>query len=350
MHTNILIVGGYGAVGQIIVKELYPFAQRQGYQLLIAGRNIHKAQQLAQQYPNSRPCQLDIQNDPPHQLLRDDVRLVIMCLDQKNTNFVEYCIKNSILYIDITANYQFMQQLQALAPLAIQRQTTILTSVGLAPGVSNLLVRYCLQRVSTATYANIHILLGLGEQHGEAAFNWTLDHFDEQYTLQQRMVQSLSDPQIIKFPAPLGSKITYRFNFSDQHTLPASLCIPHVNTRISFEYNWATRLFATMRWLGVGKLFRYPRFRNIFKYILDKFPLGSSRFAVLVEVGDEKYKNQSCVSGNGEGEITGVVAALVAQKLLSAEWLPKGIFNIESLDCMHDILAQLPTHGYEWKE
>jgi saccharopine dehydrogenase (NAD+, L-lysine-forming) len=42
-------------------------------------------------------------------------------------------------------------------------------SVGLAPGLTNLLAKYCLEWLGTVDALEIGILLGLGEAHGPAA-------------------------------------------------------------------------------------------------------------------------------------------------------------------------------------
>ena len=43
----------------------------------------------------------------PEQL--DNVALVIMCLEQKDTTFAQHCLNEGIMYIDITASYTFLK-------------------------------------------------------------------------------------------------------------------------------------------------------------------------------------------------------------------------------------------------
>lgn len=37
-----------------------------------------------------------------------------MCIDQSSTHFISQCIKRGIHYIDITANYKFLSQIESL--------------------------------------------------------------------------------------------------------------------------------------------------------------------------------------------------------------------------------------------
>lgn len=111
MKRKILIVGGYGAVGSSIAENLVKIYPNQ---IIIAGRSFSKAKAKAKQFQNKViPHQLDINNSNDFSVL-DEVELVVMCLDQQNTDFVEYCISKGISYIDISADYQNLQKIEKL--------------------------------------------------------------------------------------------------------------------------------------------------------------------------------------------------------------------------------------------
>ncbi len=143
LKENILIVGGYGEVGGKIAKLLlatYP------NRLWIAGRNIEKAKQFCAQLNNmATPIQLDVTKKiDGHQLA--NIALVIMCLEQENTEFAERCLEEGIKYIDISASNSFLQKLELLNPVAVQHNTTAILSVGLAPGLTNLMAMHVAQQ------------------------------------------------------------------------------------------------------------------------------------------------------------------------------------------------------------
>lgn len=175
MKGKILIVGGYGAVGSSIAERLmkmYP------HQVIIAGRSFSKAHAKAEQFQNKViPQQLDVNNSKDLSIL-NDVELVIMCLDQQNTDFVEHCIFKGISYIDISADYQNLQKIEKLHCLAEQNNTTVVLSVGLAPGITNLLAQYVVSQMKNVESVDIFVLLGLGEKHGDHAYQWTFDNVD----------------------------------------------------------------------------------------------------------------------------------------------------------------------------
>ncbi|MEC4115173.1 saccharopine dehydrogenase NADP-binding domain-containing protein [Myroides pelagicus] len=116
MKDNILIIGGYGKVGRIISKHLTAaFAHK----VVIAGRNFQKADALASELDHKAIAySLDISNCTDIALL-DKTKLVIMCIDQKDTAFAKLCIQKQVLYLDITANDLFIEQMALLDQEAI---------------------------------------------------------------------------------------------------------------------------------------------------------------------------------------------------------------------------------------
>lgn len=109
MKSNILVVGGYGQVGKVICTNLsaiYPG------KIICAGRNFAKAKDFALLTEgNVIPKQLDIYNIDNSDEIFNDTAIVIMCLDQKETRFVEFYVSNikfitSIFHLHI----QFFQK------------------------------------------------------------------------------------------------------------------------------------------------------------------------------------------------------------------------------------------------
>ncbi len=60
-----------------------------------------------------------------------------MCLDLPNADFVRYCFKRGIHYVDISANYKLFSQIELLDAEAKKHNATAIISVGLAPGLTS---------------------------------------------------------------------------------------------------------------------------------------------------------------------------------------------------------------------
>src|SRR5690606_19119363 len=105
--------------------------------------------------------------------------------------------------------------------------TTAVLSVGLAPGVTNLLAARAAIPFGRIDRIDLYVLLGLGDVHGTEAVRWMLETAARSFTLQTPegpvMVEGLSDPKATLFPKDYGHRITYRLDFSDQHVLRRTL-------------------------------------------------------------------------------------------------------------------------------
>lgn len=334
MKEKILIVGGYGAVGSIIAENLskeYPNL------VIITGRSFFKAEKMAEKLDHKViPYQLDINNITDFSIL-DDVTLVVMCLDQVNTDFVEYCISQSIHYIDISAQYETLKSIGNLHSLAVQHQSSVVLSVGLAPGITNLLAQYAAFQLENTKSIDIFILLGLGEKHGEFAYKWTFNTMDSEYLLStngtEQVMKSFTKPIETDL---LGKRNFYLFDFSDQHVLADTLNIPRIQTRMAFDLRWFTKLTAILRKLRITKLFKNETIQNLAIKSFNNFPMGSDVYAVKVVAKDHSGNpKEVSITGNNEGRITAIVATEIVLFLLNDN-VPNGVFH------SHQIIKDIP--------
>lgn len=75
-------------------------------------------------------------------------------------------------------------------------------------------------------------MLGLGDAHGKAAIEWTIDNLRMDFaTVDQGQIlqhTSSTDGKSIHFGNALGEHTAYRFHFADQHILRRTLQVPGV--------------------------------------------------------------------------------------------------------------------------
>jgi len=316
MRDKILVVGGYGKVGAIVSEHL---AKVYSTKVIVAGRSFDKAKNLTDRILNgSIPYQFDIVKGEDDTLLKQ-VMLVVMCIDQKNTNFVEKCIKEGIHYLDITADHNFIEKIECLDHYAKLNSSSVILSVGLAPGITNLLAQYCANKLPEVKLIDILILLGIGEKHGDAAYRWTFDNIHSTYKLLNfsHLIKSFTLPKKSNL---LGKRTFYAFNFSDQHTLSKTINAEQIVTRMAFDSKLLTLLIKLLRTVGITILFKNKTIQNIGIKLFNKLNVGSDLFAVKAVVENYKGELYECsVSGNGEAEITAYVAIEIAFHVLESK-------------------------------
>lgn len=346
MKKNIMVVGGYGQVGQMICKhlgELYPGT------VIAAGRSFDRAEQFCLTMEGKvKPYQINIKEvvDPD---IWKDIKLVVMCLDQADPVFARTCFNNGVHYVDISADDSFLSQLELLHEEAAAGQATAVLSIGLAPGLTNLLAAHAKHLMDRTDAIDISIMLGLGDQHGKAAIEWTVDNLGTDFTVMQAgskvVVSSFTDGKITEFGSAMGHRKSYRFNFADQHALSRTLGVPLVSTRLCFDSAVVTGLLAWLRAGGVFRLLKLPRIRHAAILLFGKLRFGKEMFAVKIDAwgkrGQDDVLIECLIQGIKEASITAKVAAAVADKVYRSE-LPHGVYHIDQLFEWECLLPSLP--------
>lgn len=347
---KILVIGGYGHVGHTISITL---ADQFPGQVIAAGRNFSRAEEFSRTTDGKvLPLELDIFS--PHSSLDaalEGVIQVIMCLDQPDTRIVEQIIQRGISYLDITASGDFLTSMEKLNPLAKSAGSTGVISVGLAPGLTNLLAAHAATRMDEVTCLDIYILLGMGDAHGDAAIQWTLGNILTEFTVwengQQTIVQSFGDGHKTDFPG-IGKRTAYRFNFPDQRSLPKTQGIASVSTRLGFDLETVTNTFAFLKQTGFLRVLRYEKTSRLVMQALKTLRFGSDQFVLKVDAlgkqAGDAVRFCAAVCGAGEAHQTGLVAAQIA-KYLYLNPHPPGIFHVDQLFKLESVIEPMIANG-----
>ncbi|NKC59117.1 NAD(P)-binding domain-containing protein [Vagococcus fluvialis] len=336
MKNKLLIIGGHGAVGSIILKYLI----RRGIpesKIVIAGRNKEKMatfikkDKLAIDY-----LTLDIHQPVDKEVLKD-IRMILMCIDQVDTKFVSESINLKIDYVDITANSDFIK---AVNQLPKTKDVSVITSVGLAPGLTNLATSYYINKYQPKEIT-IDILLGTGESHGEAAVHWMFDHINQPYKIKQMSepIKNFTLKRKVDFTPKLKNKVTYNFNFSDQHILQDSYLEILITTYLGFDVNFVSNSLhflnkrSRLGWLESEKSI------STLKKLMSRKIIGNDDFAIHISNGQSDKKGIS-IYGNNEKEITGKVASFVVYRVFTnSEKI--GIESIEGVCSLEEIVTEM---------
>ncbi|NGZ74385.1 saccharopine dehydrogenase NADP-binding domain-containing protein [Saccharibacillus alkalitolerans] len=331
--TDIVVIGGYGSVGRTVSRLL---AERFPGRVYAAGRSFDAAARFAEETGGAvKPLRWEI---GPQAVEYDlsAVRLIVMCLDQDHPALVRRCLEEGTQYLDITAKADFL--LEAGRLNVREPRSAALLSVGLAPGLTNLLAAKASKALERTERIEISLMLGLGERHGRAAIEWTIDRmgasFEAPVEGTLRGVRSMTDGRTVDFGGETGRKRVYRFPFSDQLTLPGTLGAADVSTRLGFDVNGAARAASVLRRLGVFALLRCKPLRSAAADLAGRLHVGSERFAVRataygLQCG-RPAQAHCTVRGVRQSDMTARVAAHAAEALLSRPHL-RGVLHLEEL-------------------
>ncbi|MEN0057457.1 MAG: saccharopine dehydrogenase NADP-binding domain-containing protein [Bdellovibrio sp.] len=325
----ILIVGGYGEVGSLCVRTLLQW----GYRIRLAGRSSAKASAFMQTLPEASSvsfCELDLRRSSSLWMeALAEVSCVILCVESPDTAFAEFCLQKGVLYLDITADDKTLQALEALHSTAQHGQSVALLSVGLAPGLTNLLVREATQSLPLA-HVDIGVLLGLGDSHGEQALDWTLENL--------LFKDGFGSGKNIAYAPPWGVRRSYPFAFADQRALLRTTSLQSVRTYLCLSSSLLTRVMFFLRHPRIRPLAQ--RIKGFLKVLFGR-PLGTQTgYALSVRARDGSSVSEIFLVGRQEALVTAVTAAACAEYLLSRKQEP-GVYHIHQVLHLSDLSHRL---------
>jgi hypothetical protein len=338
-----VVLGGYGVVGRVVAEALggwFPGA------VVVAGRDGGRAEAVARASRGAVAAHaVDVGDTDAVGRAIAGARVVVMCVERANEAVARACLERGIHVVDISASAPVLDAISGLDDLAVEHGATAALSVGVAPGLTNLLARHCVDQLPGARTVDITVLIGLGERHGTAAVRWTVDGL----TAPRRRDGSggrggHGGPGRARVSLPgFGTRSAYPFPFSDQHTLTETLGVPTV-TRLCFDSALLTNLVfglrATAAMAALGRLGA----SGALTWLFSRVHLGSERFAVHAAASDGHRTVSCAATGRQEARATGVVAAHVARKLASGA-TPPGAHHLDQLVDPVQFLDALAPYG-----
>ena len=321
--------------------------------LVIAGHNEIEAYRFAQSLDTNAHWRfINIEDPTTFDKALEGVTHIVVCMETKSLDLVHACIERGIHYIDITASIEVIDRFKAANELANERGVLLLSSVGLAPGLTSLMAKACVRySPEPVSSISIHILLGLGERHGKAAVGWMVNRLYQPFWVTTESGKERRTPYVRKskaqFPDGLGLRNTYQIDFSDQHTILDTLNIPSASTWLTFDAQWVADLMSMTARLGVLQLAKYPFVHRLFVRSLASLSLGSDRFAVSVDAHTETGMRINCsATGFGEARATAIMAAETVRHLLKMS-VPDGVRQLEDILELGHFLHTLSEHNIQ---
>ena len=339
---KILIVGGYGHVGSGIARRLAALFPGR---VSVGGRDIGRATAAALAVGHGAEGRVvDVSRNDLGVAL-EDVSATVVCIDQRDTRFVEDCLSRGVHYVDISACHGFLSRVEGLDPVARRADSTAVLSVGVAPGLTNLLAARAVQHMVRVDRLDLLVELGVGDRHGPAAVEWMLENLDARFEVREggqvRSVRSFGEAIRLGFPGQ-PAKSAYRFDFPDQHVLSRTLAIPEVSTWVRFASPMLTWVMAKLALIGIGRRSSWVRraVRRTFRLV----HVGSDRCAVAVRARGVTMDGDDTLllglEGRQEARMTSIVAAETVRQVLTGDLAP-GVFHSEQVISFEPVIDAL---------
>ncbi|WP_116022080.1 saccharopine dehydrogenase family protein [Thermomonospora umbrina] len=331
--SAVLVVGGYGAVGSAVTVAL---AAGRSRPVLPAGRDLARARLMAAEAGGGPGVRVDITDPAAFEKVLDEHRVgaVVLCVEPPDTEIARVCLSRGVHLVDVGASDRLLAPVEALTALAVARGATAVLSVGVAPGLTNLLARRAHDDLGGADRLDLTVMLGAGERHGADAVRWTLTQ------LLARTPSTAAGSREVGLPG-YGRRRAHPFPFSDQHTLRRTLGVPEATTRLCLDSRPLTAALFALRRTGVLGVARHPRVLRALTDAVTRVHVGGDGFALRADARLGERSAAYALIGREQGRITGVVAAHVTRRLLDGG-LPHGVHHIDELPALAHLAGEIP--------
>ena len=223
--NTILILGGYGATGRLLTKHLLT---QTNYNLIIAGRNLGKAQAFVDSLHNARVTAVRVDAADPASLREAlqgvDFLLVAAPTTHHAGTVVCAALEAGVDYLDVQYSDAKLGALHLHEKEIIQKRLCFVTEAGYHPGLPSAMIRYAASKLDRIESARTAGYLNMGNlQYTEA-----VDELMEGFIHYQAQVYkdgvwtkpSRWDMRKFDFGEEVGTKTGYSMFFEELRCIP----------------------------------------------------------------------------------------------------------------------------------
>lgn len=330
----ILVVGGYGAVGRYIVEELH--SGHPDVEIIVAGRSLERATALASSFGSRVSAgTVDMTSRGSIDAIFPAASLVVLNTEVGSETAARACVDHGVSLISVAASVPVLQAIASLGAEAEAANVALITEVGLAPGLMNLMALAIVADMARAHTLDLVLQLGLVGDHGVEAVNWTMEQSREAGR-SARLEPGLS---------AIGNRVI-PMDFLDREKIKDALQVERVTCSLALSPSWSTRWLPSV----AAFLLEHPGLLTMSQRALNsisrKLGLPDDAWTLFVRAQSGSQTSMMQLKGNNQSRVTGVVAAKTAGKLFGPGGLSRiGVAGMADLMTLEDILPDLEKLG-----
>ncbi|MFY2562580.1 saccharopine dehydrogenase [Corallococcus terminator] len=318
---SVVLVGGYGVVGvrlARLLRERHP-----GLPLVIAGRRLEPARELAAELGNAEGVALDIRAPSPLAVLGVKPRAVVSLVNDPEDHLLMSTARDGVPVLDITRWTSRVRAAMLRLSGTPPRGPVMLGSAWMA-GLVPRLVAMAARRLGRLEHVDVGIRFALADEAGPDSLEY-MDRlglsFDVTERGQERQVLPLTDGRLVTFSDGRSTRV-FRLDTPEQATLPMVLGARGVATRLGFDSGSATWSLVVLQRLGILRLLQHPRLTPLRRALLATSGTGGEAAWVADLEGEHGRTRIEVVDPKGQAHLTAVGALLGVERLLGLDGAP----------------------------
>ncbi|MGJ5670531.1 saccharopine dehydrogenase [Rhodococcus aetherivorans] len=335
----VLIVGGYGTVGSALTELAAPH-----WPLLLTGRNPEKGAALADKH-GATVRRWDLTDPAP---FRAAVRAVIGTVNDPIDRVLTAAVGGGVPYVDITRWTSRMTRAVAAAAVMRPRAPVLFSSAWMGGITSVVAAALISERGGGATSVDIAVRWDMNDMAGIDSVDF-MDRLGYDYEVRRGglpvTVAPLTDPRIVNI-AGSRTKVV-RIDTPEQLTLPITLDVGTVSTRIGFSSGAATTALLAAKKVGLFRWGKGDRWTSVRRSLLYS-PGEGGNAEIRVDVdGEGGRTSATVVDPRGQAHLTALGGFLGLRRVLDPTGSEPGVTYPELHPDPASILRSLPEHGVE---
>lgn len=339
MTQRVLILGGNGRIGGSVAQDIAKHTQAS---IIVTGRKpLETPQKTSTQY-----LALDLTETEKLQEAISNSDIVVHCagpFHYRDTTVLQLCIDQNVNYVDVSDHRSYTSKVLTLHEQAATKGITAVINTGIFPGISNSMVRQCVEQFDEPEKIHLSYVVGGSGGAGITVMRTTFlglqNPFEAWINGKWKTVKPYTERETVNFEKPYGENGVYWFDMPETFTLPKAFpTVKNVITKfgsIPDFYNHLTWIAANVfpkSWIqnpaGVEFLSQVSHFMTD---VTDNFSgIGVAIRSEVSGIKDGKtavycatlaHQNTAIAAGYGTGSI---VELLLADKLQQP-----GVFPVE---------------------
>ncbi len=366
MIKRVLVMGGYGNFGRYIVEEL---AKEPNIQIIIAGRSLEKAQDLASKVngihqPEAIEC--DIHKNFSEKLQNFKPDIVIHAsgpFQEQDYQAAKTCIDFGIDYIDLADDRDFVSGIHTLDSMAKQSNVTIISGASSVPTFTSALIDDYQKHFSELHTLDYAITTAQKTTRGLATIASILSYTGKPFkTLingKQQKVFGLQGLQIRRY-SKLGYRCLGLCNVPDLILFPKRYpTLKTIRFYAGLELTWIHLSLWLVSWFVRIGLIKHLEKKAVFllktSFLFDRFGSDNSGFHMTLSGKDHQKNNKTITfeltASNGDGPyIPCIPAILLCKKLVNNLIKDRGAFPCVGMIAKEEYLKALSSLDISWCE
>jgi saccharopine dehydrogenase-like NADP-dependent oxidoreductase len=359
LNQKVLIIGGSGRIGSCVARDI---AIHTPAKITVTGRLPKPDNQgislLNESEKSLEYLAIDLNNTEKLSEIISQYHLVIHCagpFHHRDTSVLEICIQHGANYIDVSDHRSYTIKALKLHERAIAANITAIINTGIFPGISNSMVRQCVEKLDSAEKIHLSYVVsgsgGAGITVMRTTFLGLQNPFEAWINNNWQSVKPYTDRETVDFSKPYGSCGVYWYDMPETFTLPKAF--PTVKTVIT-KFGSAPDFYNHLTWIAANI---FPKFwiqsrlgveflsyvSHFMTNITDKF--SGIGVAIRAEVTGIKDNQETTIYSTLSHENTAIAAGIgagsIGQLILEERLKKPGVYPVEealSTDLFENIM------------